>query len=301
MKKLLLLGALALPASSLVACHRDLDERLGLAAESGRHEFDAASLAKDTGLERAVSQPSRYVREKLGSYRLEQHASLTLSAGEASDRLDESWLLELDGRGNSHERHDNSHDYGFERYAVDGSVYVRPRYGTLVRRAPEGDEIERSRDEQQGVTASWLEALGRFAERRDEGAVRVQGREARRVRLSLAARPAALEQAPGGDAARTWRQTMKVSRLAGVIDVDAATGAPLHVELDADYVAERGDGDQRLPPVSVRLAFRGDLDEVGAVSTIAAPEDSEPAPARPRPLVERDQLLDGLAAPVTHR
>ena len=291
------LSGLAVTASfSLGGCRHDTDERLGLDDKHAVGEFDVSALARAGELEKAVAAPVAEVEKKLGPYRLVESAKLTLGAGGAKgdkqDTLEDSWRLEIDGQGGSSILHENSKGYGFESVIAGGAVYIRPKYGRFVKRAPEGDEVERARDEAQGVLASWLSVLGRFAARKDAGATTFAGRPAHKVELSLLSSPARLRD---GDPAHAWRRDMKVSVLSGEVLVDEKSGAPLHAVLDASYTAERG-GESKTE-IQVSLAYRGEIESVGAITAIAAPADFVPAPVRVRPLLDKQLLLDGLAAP----
>lgn len=294
----LVLGVV-LAAAAAPGCRRDADERLGLAEKRVAQPFDPAELASGAELERAVAVPAAEVAARLKSFRLVESAELTLAARDTRDTLTESWTLETDARGGVHVVTENSHGYGQETLAVDGGVYTRPRYGRFARHAPEGDEVERAQGGVQGVLAGYLAVLGRFAARKDEGEVTVAGRPARRVRLSLSPSPGRFRDE---DPAHAWRRTVKVTELAGVVDVDRECGAPLAAELSAAYTAE-----QRLPArggeaprpaqtseVAVRLAFRASVDQVGALPPLVAPEGAMPSVTRSRPLVDRQVLLEGL-------
>lgn len=282
----------AVAAVALAGCHRAPadDERLGLGARAERASFDAAALARFGELEKAVATPSAAVGRALGAYRLVESARLSLARGDKHDRLDESWRLEVDGKGNHHLLREDGHGGGVETYAVDGAIVTRPRYARFVRRSAEGDEGERERDAAHHLLASCLSVIGRFAARRDDGPLSVVGRTARKVVLSLA--PAPVDAPADAEPGHAWRRDMKVSALDGEVWVDAVTGAPLHAALTASYTAPAGGGGGN--DVAVTLELHADVEAVGSVPAIVAPADAAPAPRRPRPLIDRQQLLDGL-------
>ncbi len=286
---------LAAPLLLCAGCRHEADERLGLDEKKSQHEFDPTALASGAELEKAVGLTSAEAAKKLGAHKLVQSAKLQLAVGEAKDALDETWTMEVDARGNAHLNHENSHDTGFETWFLDGQAYVRPRYGRFVRRLAEGDEIERARDEQQGVFASWLAVLGRWAARKDGGAVTHLGRPAHKIVLSLDGSPSRLRDK---DPNHQWRKQMMVSALSGEVIVDDASGAPLHAVLDASYTAPRGTMEATKPgEVAVTLSYRADVQDLGAVAQLQPPADFVPALVRPRPLVDKQVLLDGLIAP----
>jgi hypothetical protein len=82
--------------------------------------------------------------------------------------------------------------------------------------------------------------------------------------------------------------------------VDAKTGVPLQARLDAKYRSLIDARSGRT--VAVTLHHEAAVEALGAIPPIAAPSDSAPAPSRPRPLVDRQILLEGLAPTrnVTH-
>jgi hypothetical protein len=270
----------------LPACHRGGDENLGL---SRAHDWsvDTSALARPGELEKALAVPSAEIARRLGPHRLDATTRLTLASGETRDTLDETFRLEADAAGGTHILHETSHGGGLETILSGGQVYVRPRYGKFVRRSPEGDEVERARDDVQGLLAGYLAVLGRFAARTASAPTSHNGRQAVATRLTLAQTPATFEDS---EPAHAWRKSVAVSALEGEIWIDARTGAPLEAKLDARYTAKRGDH-----PIDVTLAFAARIDAIGAVPAIAAPEGALATPQRARPLVDRETLLDGLA------
>ena len=291
------LSAALLLAVAAAGCKRDSDERLGL-DDKKLHEFDPESLASGAELEKAVSISTEDAAKKLGAYKLVQSAKLQLASGEAKDALDETWVMSIDGKGGTALLHENSHDYGFETVILGGQIYVKPRYGRFVRRPIEGDEVERARDEHEGALASWLAVLGRFADRKDGGATSHLGRPAHKVILSLASSPSRLRDK---EPAHQWRRSVRVSALSGEVIVDDASGAPLKAQLDAAYttpraVATEGETPKGPAEVSVTLAFHSVVEDLGAVPAVEAPADATSA-LRPRPLLDKQVLLDGLVTP----
>jgi hypothetical protein len=166
---------------------------------------------------------------------------------------------------------------------VGGEAFVRPRYGRFVRRRPEGDELDRMRALVEGAGAGYLGLVERWLTVSDAGRGEVAGRAALRLKLGRAPTPApaAAESQP----ARRWRDTMKVRAIEGALALDAASGAPLSIDLRLEYGFER-DGQ----PIAVTLAYR---QETGVAEPIRAPVDAVVA-RRPRPMLDRQALLDGL-------
>ena len=280
----------------LAGCRHDVEERLGIDERKGTPQFDPTSLDNDNEVERALRTSSAEVARRLGAYRLVQESHVTVSVGERKESFVETWKLEVDAKGNAHTLHDNDRGYGTETYAVGNTFYVRPRYSQMVKRVPEGDEVERARDEVQGVMGSYLSVLGRFATRDDGGGTTVAGRKAHKVKLGLESSPSRLRDT---DPTHAWRKSIKATALSGELVLDDETGAPLHAVLSAEYTARRAravsaDAKPVEEEVHVTVALKADTEAVGAVPPVTAPPDAIAAPLRPRPLLERQQLLDGL-------
>jgi hypothetical protein len=181
--------------------------------------------------------------------------------------------------------HDNDTD-GMEASLVGGTLYVRPRYGKFAARRPEGDEVERLRHLVEGVAAGYLGLLERWLEVRETGRAEVAGHAA--IRLALAARASPTGASLPSEPGKRWREGVRVRHLDGELVLDAASGALLQGTLEATYELERSD----LPgPLAVSLSFR---QSTSAAQPIVAPPDAVPSPRRPRPLLDRQALLDGL-------
>jgi hypothetical protein len=292
--------ALASAIGPLAACNHETDERLGI-DKKARAEWDPKALDSEGELEKAVTVSAAEVAKKLGSHRLSQSAKMQLQTGAKKSSLEEKWKFEIDGKGGVHANHENDHGFGFETLVVDGSIYARPLYGRYVRRAIEGDEIERLQAEQMNVLSGYLQVLGRFAERKEGGAVTHLGRPAHKVLLSLAGSPSRLRDK---DPNHVWRKNMKVSALSGEVIVDDASGLPLKAQLDATYTTQRqpliddsGAQTPRPGEIQVVLAYRGDVEDVGVVPALTAPSDFVANANRPRPMLDRQELLEGLVTP----
>ena len=299
-----LLAAGVAGASLLVTgCRHDVEERLGIDEKKGTPQFDPTSLDSSGELEKALATSTIEIAKRLGSYRLVQRAKVEVGAGERKDSLDETWTLEVDAKGNSRTLHENNHGYGVETFFVDGTFYVRPKYSQLVKRVPEADEVERARDEIQGVLASYLDVLGRFAKRKDAGAMDVGGRKAHKVALSLDSSP---EKLRDPDPTHAWRKSIKASALVGEMQIDDASGAPLHATLVAAYTGHRlraaaGEGKATDEEVRVALDVKADMEAIGSLPAVTAPVDAIASPLRPRPILDRQALLDGLVTLPTKR
>lgn len=269
----------------LAACARPGEENLGLTGRVADHAIDVAQLHQPAELLRALRVPGDELDKRLGARRLEATSTLKIEPpGKPAETLEESFRLDADGRGGVHLVHDNARGYGLEAVVTGDGLYVRPRHGTFVKRRPEGDELARLRHNVEGVAADYLALVEPWLTVREDARTQVAGRPA--VRLKLAAKPSASpprEAEPG----RKWRQTVKVRFVDGEVLVDAKSGAPLGVRLETQYTFERdGQG-----PFLATLSYKQSL---GAPGPITAPEGAVPAPSRPRPMLDRHQLLEGL-------
>ncbi len=122
------------------------------------------------------------------------------------------------------------------------------------------------------------------------GAVEIAGRRGARLALSASASPASespSQDPHGEDPARRWRETVRVRAIDGEVVLDAASGALLAARFSAAYTFERdGKG-----PFVVNVTYN--MTTV-APRAIAPPEEFVADPSRPRPMLDRQALLDGL-------
>jgi hypothetical protein len=237
----------------------------------------------------AVALSHDEVWRRLGPHQFQAKSKLQVTVeGQAPDVLEEEYLLEAGTDGAYHARYENSQDQGREIVLSGGDLYLRPRYGTYVRRRPEEGEADRLRRETFGGLAAVLEVVGRFVQAQPEGQAAVAGRGARRLALALAPQPRAA--APATEPRREWRATVAVQRLSGSLSVDEQTGAPLACSLKAEYTFHRGGA-----AASATLEFEGSLTPAAQVA-VTAPAHV-PQPTRTRYHVERRELLKGLVGP----
>src|SRR5262249_34987408 len=163
-------------------------------------------------------------------------------------------------------------------------LYVKPRYGKFVRRKVEGDELERMRITAETAGASDLRLLEPFVQVREAGTATVAGHKG--VKLSLSARSTPASTVTGSEPGRKWRETVNVKYIDGDVVLDAKSGAPLAVRVEAAYSFLR-DG----RPLSATLAYKQTTST--EVDAIAAPADWGTL-GRPRPMLDRQTLLEGL-------
>src|SRR5512141_1996630 len=88
------------------------------------------------------------VWRRLGPHQFQAKSTLQVTAeGQPPDRLEEEYLLEAGTAGAFHAKYENSQDQGREIVLHGSDLFVRPRYGTFVRRHPEEGEADRLRAE----------------------------------------------------------------------------------------------------------------------------------------------------------
>ena len=259
------------------------DENLGLSSQPA--SVDVHKLTQPDELVRALSLSGRELDGKLGAHRMDASETLKLELpGAQTVQLDDTFAVQSDGHGGVHLLHDNSRGNGFEAVALGDDLYAKPRYGKFVRRKVEGDELERLRAAAETAGASDLRLIERFVQVREAGAATVAGHAG--IKLTLGARTAPEPAATETDASKKWRETINVRYVDGDVVVDGQSGAPLSVRLEAQYTFVR-DG----KPVQATLAYK---------ETTAADKFLIAAPAewttldRPRPVLDKQQLLEGL-------
>lgn len=267
----------------VAGCSHGGDENLGLGDKGTTVDVD--KLTSPDELVRALSLHGAALDERLGPHTMQasQTVTLTLPTRE-TQTLDETFSVQSDARGDVRLVHDNSRGYGFEAVAQQKQLYVKPRYGKFVRERIEGDELARLRVTAETAAAADLRLLERFVQVRPAGTATVAGHSGVKLALSAKSSP---DPAPAeSEAGKKWRESVEVRYIDGSVVVDAKTGAPLAVQLDASYQFAR-DG----KPVTAALKYKQTT--VADAGTIVTPADYAVL-GRPRPMLDRQQLLDGL-------
>jgi len=278
----LLLGCASVSLSACGGHHGD--ENLGL-SNGKTSTVDVAKLTQPDELVRALSLSGRELDAKVGAHRMDATETLKLELGDRQTAaLDETFAVESDGHGGVHVAHDNSRGNGFEAVALNDDLYVKPRYGKFVRRKIESDELERLRVAAETAAASDLRLVERFVQVREGGTATVAGHPG--VKLTLSARTTPDATASESEPGRKWRDTVNVRYIDGDVILDGKSGAPLAVRIEAQYTFTR-DG----KPVQATLAYKQTT--AALADAIAAPADWATL-SRPRPMIDRQQLLEGL-------
>jgi hypothetical protein len=265
-------------------CGHHGDENLGLST-GAEVAIDVAKLTQPEELVRALSMSGRELDQRLGAHRMDANSSLKLTLpGQTPQSLDESFMVETDGLGAVHVMHDNSRGNGFEAVSQTDDFYVRPRHGKFVRRKAEGDELARLRTTAETAAAADLRLLQRFVYVHRAGTASVAGHAG--VRLSLSARASPERATADNEPGRKWRESVSVRYIDGDVVLDARSGAPLAVRLDASYAFLR-DG----KTLQAALSYKQTTST--GPSAIASPAEWTTL-SRPRPMLDRQTLLDGL-------
>jgi hypothetical protein len=278
-RSFLVAGWLALVVAG---CHREGDENLGLGGESTA-AIDPAKLTEPDELLRALSVGGPKLDALLGPHRMQASSSLKLDVGGHPQALEETFDVAWDGHS-LRLRHENEEDYGFEAISDGNRLFVKPRYGKWVLRKPEADELERLRKTAELPAAAWLTLLLPSVQVAEAGRAQVAGRPGIKLAMTARSSPGAprISDEPG----KAWRRSLRVKYLSGDVVVDAKSGAPLSIRIDAGFSFER-DG----KPIDATLSFKqSTLAEAGM---IAMPDDWVTL-SRPRPMLDRQQLLEGL-------
>jgi hypothetical protein len=269
---------------AVAACHHEGDENLGI-GDRDAPRIDVAALTNPSELVRALSMSGPGLDQALGPHRMQASSSTKLEApGQASADLEETFDVAWDGKA-LRLRHENEQDYGFEAISVGNRLWVKPRYGKYVLRRPEGDELERLRKVAELPAAALLKLLLPSLQVADGGRVAVAGQAG--VKLALSARTTPSSRPSASDEpGKAWRRTVQVKYLSGDVVVSAKNGAPLAVSIDAGYSFER-EGKRVNASVSFKQSTMADA------GPIAEPTDYVTL-SRPRPMLDRQQLLEGL-------
>ena len=294
--------ALLLTLAASVACGRSSgvsDEQLGnlvVEPKTGNTKLDVAKAATDAReLGRALARSYALVLADLGAHTITIKTQTVVDEASkpVSDLSDESVIKNGD-KGTYQAVYTNTADYGRETIFVGDKLYLRPRYQRWHGRAPEsaGEPVE-IRESFYGAIAATRDLVGYAAELTDRGVVQVAGKSGRKIEIKLD--PSASKAPREALAQRKWREGRSIEALAGNVVLDADTGAPLSVELDAKIGFSR-DGRSFV----MKLKLQAAVSELGKPAAIAAPPDGEvvATPGRLREVDERDYLLQGIAPPI---
>lgn len=241
-------------------------------------------------LVRALAVPHHQL--ELGAHRIEGSSSVTVSSqGKQVEALSDKTAIAVDADGNFRATADNDREYGRHAIYVDGTLYLRPRYGKYHAREPNiPAEPGRILDAMFSTASAYFDLLWTGAELSDRGATSVDGRAARKIEFSKSPTPA--ERPDETLTQKAWRESIGVDEVSGEVVLDRDTGAPLSVSIEGKlhYVRDGVRFEMALA-ASHRIT-------VGEVAAITAPTDDQTvsAPAVNGEVAERKKLLEGLSS-----
>jgi hypothetical protein len=297
-----MIRALAPCLLAIAACGRSSgvsDEQLGnLVVEPKRADtkIDVARAATEPAeLGRALTRPYEKLLADFGPHAITIKTQTVVDeAGKPVSELSDEATLENGERGAYRGVYTNSADYGREVIYAGGKLYLRPRYQRWHGRSPEtaNEPVELRASFYGAIPATW-DLVGYATELTDRGVVQVAGRNGRKIEVKLS--PSASKAPREALAQRKWREGRSVEALVGNVVLDADTGAPLSIELDAKLGFSR-DGRSFVMKVKLQSAIAS----AGQAAAIAAPPEGEvvATPGRLREVDDRDYLLQGIAPPI---
>jgi hypothetical protein len=212
--------------------------------------------------------------------------------------LEETRFIELDKAGTLSLQNLNDHGTGVEALLDRDYLYVRMRDAPYIRHHPEGDEVERLRALGYESGAALLEAVAPFVYLSTPSETSRLGRAAWQVTLSKQqGRPNHYIPKSAG---KMWRAAVAVDSLDGYAIVDRQRGTLLELRLSVSFVAPRSGAPPGTPSAEgeqIQVEAQHELRVVALgdnVAPIAPPAEWSDSPTRSRPMLERQELLNGL-------
>jgi hypothetical protein len=213
--------------------------------------------------------------------------------------LDETRSIAVDAAGRLQLASQNDHGTGIEAVLDQNFLYLRMRYEPFIRYKPESDQVNRLRAIAYEPGAALLEAVAPYIRLSAPVEATAAGRPAWQVMLSRQDVPVAVRTRGPSGKQSLWRTATVVDALEGSVTVDRQKGTLLALKLHARFVAPRaaqGDGAGEGERVQVEANHQIQVVAVGdAVPAIAAPAEWIEPPTRPRPMLDRQELLNGLS------
>lgn len=318
--------AAALALTAVCGCHRG-GSGSGTGAAPGSLLADGRQLTRSEVLLQVVGVPHSEVASRLGPHRIESLTRYTITplsspkvgpdvtAGFRAETpvqpyensaawesgaatLEEKRLVEVDEQGALHLSSQNDHGYGMEAVVDHQHLYMRLQHAPFVRRIPEGDEVERLRAVAYESGAALLESVASALYLSPPSETNRLGRPAWAVALSRqdGVSPRRTVDAPG----KAWRGHVIVEAIDGQAVVDRQRGTLLELKLSVRFQAPRGPVPPGTPSVEgerVQVEAQHELHVVALgnkVEAIKTPSDWVDPPMRPRPTLDKQELLNGL-------
>lgn len=207
--------------------------------------------------------------------------------------LDETRSIAVDAAGRLQLASQNDHGTGVEAVLDQNFLYLRMRYAPYVRYKAQGDQVVRLRAMAYESGASLLEAVAPYVRLSAPVEATAVGRAAWQVTLSRQDAPAGgRDKRPSGS---VWRSATAVDMLNGTVTIDRQKGTLLSLQLHVRFVAPRPEaaGGERVQVEAEHQVRVVALEK--DVPAIAAPAEWIEPPSRPRPMLDRQELLNGLS------
>lgn len=311
---------------AVAACHRGGASQ---PAQPGSLLSDGRQLTRSEVMLQLVSVPHAEVAARLGPHRIESVTRYTVTplsspkagpdvaAGFRADTpvqpyegsgawesgatsLEEKRVIELDEGGRLRLSNQNDHGYGIEAVVDGHHLYMRLQHAPFVRRVPEGDEIERLRALAYESGSALLETVAPALYLSPPSETTRLGRPAWAVALSRQESSAPRRATGQGVPGKAWREQVLVEAIEGQAVVDRQRGALLELKLSVRFSAPRGPVPAGTPSVEgerVQVEAQHEL-HVLAVGkkgeAISVPSEWIDPPMRPRPALDKQELLSGL-------
>jgi len=255
---------------------------------------DVAAAATDSAeLQRALMQPHSRIASALGAHTFRGSSKVQITAGDEIVRsLADETAIDYTAGGDFRATLDNSREYGRHALFVDGSLYLRPRFGKYHKRPPTSEgEPAAIRDDIYATLGDYFDLVSGAATPKDLGGVTVDGRSGRKIELVIADSP---RERPESLSQRQWREKHEVLSVAGFIVLDDATGAVLDGTFQGEVTFTQ---EGKTYAMTVEVTHKV---TVTSAVEVTAPPDEETVATRMRPheLEERESLLEGIAPPL---
>ena len=318
--------AALLAAVTLAGCHRG-GPSSGPTNSPGSLLSDGRQLTRSEVLLQVVGVSHGEVSSRLGPHRIESVTRYTITplsspkagpdvaAGFRADSpvqpyensaawesaaatLEEKRSIELDGQGSLRVSNQNDHGYGIEAIVDREYLYMRLQNAPFVRRLPEGDEVDRLRAVAYEPGSALLETVASALYLSPPSETTRLGRPAWAVALSRqdGVAPRRSSDVPG----KAWRGNVIVEAIEGQAVIDRQRGALLELKLSVRFQAARGPVPAGTPAVEgerVQVEAQHELHVVALgnkVEEVKAPGEWIEPPMRPRPTLDKQELLNGL-------
>lgn len=327
-----LLIGLGLGLGSQVGCRRHESLSEPASREQLPTAIDEKALSRTDILLQLARIPHAEVTTRLGPHRLESHTRWTITPlgpprpegsppdvtpgfrdgnparpfegaaafENAAATLDETRFIEVDAGGRLQLSTQNDHGYGVEAVAAQDALYLRMRHAPYIRHRPEGDELERLRALAYEPGTAILEAVAPFVYLSTPSETTRLGRPAWQVSLSRQ-QPSSKPEVPANlGLGKTWRGTVEVEALDGYAVVDRQRGTLLELKLQVRFTTPRGKAPPGTAPAEAERVQVAAQHEFAAVAlgkdvvNIQLPAEWSEPPARSRPTLDKQELLNGL-------